>query len=588
MQTKFIHDNFELDVSDIELNWTEENTWFKDEFFLMSSFPFELEYSQVPYFQQFQHQNLAHPEVYFQGKLQKDGRIEEAILEVEEADEKLRATIRYGIEALPNWNKNISELELEVVLPDGGDMREHADTIIPLTYPEVNYNFPAIHTDFYEDAVLMADFQGTINKRYRWAGGFLKNETVEDIPINKNIVYPFPYHLYVLKAVVEDAGYILKGDILEDPDLKDAVIVPGKPLTEFEDLPESIVWNIGETDIFRREGFFYIYQAELEINHRAMFRMLGELNGRVMHAKIKLNGSVIYTFNEGMPRNIDLRFRRISEENLLEFEAFRIVGGGQTAAEFEIRVVHLLDELGNQIPILANFSNVHLADKLPDMSVGDFIKFHKRLKNYDFDIRNNNEIWMNLIQNEVQTSEIVDISEFEPLQVKRKYDQAKSFVLQYDGEYEDYEFTKVFIDQSGFKINDFKKKEDTTEININGIPLPISKRSTIVSATQISDDSTKLMLAKYSGLVDNYNESRPMDDLDCEQLYFNHWQRWINFMIHSVRFVWQVKEHPNLLMKIKRKSKLFSFNNLMFVYSLNRRRKKDVEEIDIEAYSTKI
>lgn len=585
MQTRFIHDNFELDVSDIELNWTEENTWFKDDFFLISSFPFELDYDQMPYLEKFRHHNLASPDVYFQGKLQKDGRIEDAILEIEEAGEKLRATIRYGVEALSNWEKKLSELELEVVLPNGGDMNDHANTIITQSYPDVNYNFPAVHSDFY-DTVLMEDFEGTINKRY--AGQFIKNITVDDIPKNKNIVYPFPYHLYVLKAAIEDAGYTLKGDILTDPDLKDAVIVPGKQLTEFEDLPAPVDWTIDETDIISGGWPLANYYAELEVNFRGMFRLVGTIDERVQVCTIKLNGDTIYSYEMEMPRQVDVRFRRITNQNVLIFEGIRVHGSDSVAATLNLRTVYLMDEFGNPIPMLANFSNVQLAEKLPDMTVGDFIKFHKRLKNYDFDIRENNEIWMNLIQNEVEASEVVDISDLEPPRVIRKYEQAKSFVLQYEGEYEGYDFTKVFIDHSGFAINDFRQKDDTTEININGIPLPISERSGIVSATQISDDATKLMLAKYNGLVNNNNESREMTNLDCQNLYFNHWQRWINFMIHSVRFVWQVKEHPNLLMKIKRKSKLFSFNNLMFVYSLNRRRKKDVEEIDIEAYSTKI
>src|SRR5690606_922130 len=139
MRTRFIHDDFILDVSHLALSWTEENSWFKDEFFLTSSFLFDIDYEENRYFELFQHYNLAAPEVYFQGKLEKDGKIEEAILEVEEAGEKLRLTIRYGVEALPNWTKKLSELELDVVLPEGGSMTAHAETIIPLTYPAVNY-----------------------------------------------------------------------------------------------------------------------------------------------------------------------------------------------------------------------------------------------------------------------------------------------------------------------------------------------------------------------------------------------------------------------------------------------------------------
>lgn len=586
MKTKFFHESFELDISNIDINWQEENTWFKDEFFLSSSFPFELDYSDLPFFRKYRHENLTTSEIVFEGKLQKDGRIEEAILELEEFDDKLKATIRYGVESLPNWDKKLSELELEIVLPEGGDMGAHANTIISKTYPEVNYNFPAIHSKFYADKPLFEDFEGIINKRY--AGQFIQNTTVSDIPKNKNIVYPFPYHLYVLNKAVEDAGYLLKGDILDDPDLKDAVIVPGKPISEFEDLPDPIEWEIGETDMTQGGPFINIYAAELELNHRAMFRMLGEIDERTIFLELHLNGDLLYRYTQGMPRNIDLRFRKISNENLLELVAHRVSGGSQIAASFEIRIVHLLDEFGNQIPMLANFSKVQLADKLPDMTVGDFIKFHKRLKNYDFDIRNQNEIWMNLIQNEVEESEAVDLTEMQPPRRKRKVEPAKSYVLQYEGEYDDYYFSKVFIDQNGFVFDDFQTKEDTTEININGIPLPIEEHDGFETAVQIVEDATKLMITSYGKMINNNNLAAALDNLDCKELYLNHWQRWINFIIHAVRFVFEIKAHPNNLMNIKRKSKLFAFNNLMFVFSLNRRRKRDVEDIEIEAYTTRI
>lgn len=587
MKTKFIHDDFELDVSDMELTWTEENTWFKDEFFLSSSFPFELDYSRVPFFQKFQHENLATSEVYFEGKLQKDGRIEEAILEIEEADGKLRCTIRYGDEALPNWNKPLSELELDVVLENGGNMRLHAQTVVNKTYPEVNYNFPAIHTEFYEGAAMFEDFEGVINKRHP-STGFVLNSAPPGHVYNKNIVYPFPYHLYVLKKAVEDAGYTLKGDILTDPDFMDAIIIPGKKIFEFENLPRPVEWVINSLDIVENCGnwLYRCFYAEMEVNYRGAFHLTGFLAPLTRTATIKLNGVVIFSYYAGMPISVDLRFTTTSENNLLEIDIVK--QGAGIAAVLNLKTLTLLDENGQPIPFLANFSRVHLAEKLPDMTVGDFIKFHKKAKNYDFDIRSNGEIWMNLIQNEVSDSEAVDVTEFEPPKRQRKFEQAKSFVLQYEGEFEDYDFTKIFIDQKGYLINDFQVKENTTEININAIPLPVETIDGITTAVQISDDAAKLMLVKYNGLVSGQNWTQPMPNLDCLNLYLNYWQRWINFMIHSVKFVWQIKAHPNLLINIKRKSKLFSFNNLLFVHTLNRRRKKDVEEIDIEAYSTKI
>lgn len=600
MRTRFIHDDFILDVSHLELSWQEENTWFKDEFFMVSSFPFDLNYDENPFFQTYQHLNLTKPTVYFTGKLEKDGSLDDAILEIEEASDKLRMTIRYGVEALPNWTKKLSELQLEVVLPNGGNMGQHASTLINKTYPVVNYNFPAVHSGFYEGTAMFEAFEGVLNQRVK--GQFVTNIIDGAATLNKNIVYPFPYHLYVLEAAIADAGYTLHGDILSDPDLLDAVIVPGKKLVEFEEIPDPVDWNLGQFDRIyfgdpnwagekpRGSNPIQQWYSTQEVNLRGSFRLVGQINHECQYVRIKLNGNVIFEWTPGSSLNFLLFFDTLTEINELEcfVISFGITNPQSTAVNMVLTTFHLTDENGEMIPYFANFSKVHLADKLPDMTVGDFVKFHKRLKNYDFDLRNTNEIWMNLVQNEVTDSEIVDVSMWDTKNKVRRFEPEKAFILQYEDEFDDYPFTKIMADKNGFKIDEFEKTDSTEEININGIPLPIKSDKGIETAVQLTDDAAKLMLVKYNGLKNGENWTTPMLNLDCYQLYMNYWNQWLNFMIHSVRFLWTIKSTANSLLKIKRKSKLYAFNNLMFVYSLQRKRKKNIEEIEIEAYSSKV
>ena len=592
MRTKFITNDFELDVSHLELSWTEENTWFKDEFFLISSFPFEMDYFEIPYFQFFKHKNLPIINPVFQGQLEKDGRIEDAILEVEEAGTKLRLTIRYGVEALSNWTKKISELELLVVLPEGGDMIAHANTLISKTYPETFYNFPAIHSEYYKDAAMFNSFEGIINKRV--SGDFIQNIIDGAETKNKNIVYPFPYFLFVLESAIADAGYMLHGDVLEDSDLLDAIIFSGKKIVEFDGIPKPVDYYVGQTDRISKErkGHFNWLEKwfnETEVNFRGSFQLSGEINDEVKTLQIKLNGDVIFSYNKGDGYFFNFWFSTSSETNTLVCEATSLGNGLDTfVIDGKLRTLHLLDEFGEIVPFFANFSNIQLADKLPDVTVGDLFKFLKRLKNYDLDIRNGNEIWINLVQNEVINSEIEDISDLEVKELTRKFEQSKSFVLKYEGEYDDYQFTQVYADENGFIINDFEKKENTTEITINGIPLPLIEVDGIRTAVQITDSTDKIMLVKFPGLTENENWTQPQPNLDCYQLWLNYHKNWLNFMIHSIPFNWLIRSTPNNLMRIKRKSKLFCFNNLLFVHVLNRRRKKDIEEIEIEAYSSKV
>src|SRR5690606_12757810 len=485
MRTRFIHDKFILDVSHLDLSWTEENSWFKDSFFLTSSFPFDLDYEENLYFEFFQHYNFATNETYYEGKLEKDGKIEDAILEVEEANDKLRITIRYGVEALPNWNKKLSELDLEVVLPDGGNMRAHAETLISQTYPAVNYNFPAIHSKFYQGAPMFDAFQGVINKRID--GEFISNIADGSATLNRNIVYPVPYFLYVLRSAIEDAGYTLHGDILSDPHFTKSVIVPGKKIANFEDFPEPIEWVMTTGDVQEPGDEHYdddvwpAYQqwySEQEINLRGDFQLVGIINDETSWIVFKLNGEIIYNYNvlAGDPPNFNLFFSTEGTDNLLTIFSYAYPEITTTAPILNtfINTIQTYDEEGNPIPYLADFSNVNLATALPDMTVGDLFKFPKLLKNYDLDLRNNKEIWMNLVQNEVENAELVDISEYDLKRPPRKFEQAKSFLLQCEGEYDEkYKCQKIYADKTGYKIAESAKAENTTELTINGIPLPI-------------------------------------------------------------------------------------------------------------------
>lgn len=599
MRTRLIHEEFELDLSNFELNWTEENSWFKDEFFLNSSFPFEMDYSVAPFFEKFRHDNLASVDTVLDVKLEKDGQLEDAILEIEEAGDSLRMTVRYGVEALPNWTKKLSELDLDTVLAGGGSMATHAQTILNKTWPEVNYNFPAVISKFYEDSPMMSGWQGVINKRVD--GNFVSNDIDGANTINRNIVYPLPYHLYVLTRAVEDIGCTLHGDILTDPDLIDACILSGKKIADFEGIPKPVQWIVGQEArqsteyVFIDEHYSYplvqeTWLDETELNHRGYINLQGEINDEVKAMSIKLNGQQIFGFTGGNPIHFNIWFHTTSPSNTLVMEATSLGNGitGPFVIDTMLTTLYLTDEHGEIVQFFANFSNVNLATNLPDMTIGDFIKFHKKLKNYDVDLRNGNEVWVNLVENEVLQSETVDVSEFEPISKTRKYEASKSFLLKYDFDDEEYHFKQIYATRTGFEIDEFAKSENTQEVNINGIPLPISTHGSITTAVQVTDDAAKLMLVKYPGLTNGENWSQEMTGLDTLNLYLNHWLKWLNFMIHAVKFNWIVEDHPNLLMKIKRKSKLFAFNNLLFVYSLNRRRKGDVEEVEIEAYSTKI
>lgn len=613
MRTRFTCDEFTVDISGLSISWTEENSWFQEDFFLVSSFPFDLPYDRVEFLKNLRSFNSI-PETVFQGMLEDMGRLEPAEFEIEEAGpEGMTVTIRYGLEALPNWEKKLSDIEMDVVNTDGIGMPGVAAAAIDKTYPEVNYNFPAVHSEYYYGMTDFEGWEGVLNKRVN--GSFVANYYDPGTKIvNKNILYPFPYHLYVLRKVIEDAGYTLHGDVLNDQDLKDVMILSGKNIIEFEGLPRPFDFDLELGDRINGEhpefdpGYWIGQQtrqfyAEQELNVRGRFKINGEI-WKFMHTVIiKLNGDVVFSWNHDMPRTFYFDFTTDTDSNELSIWAVIYLPTAiSPLVHTVVKTLELHDEYGESIPLVANFANPRLNEKLPDMTVGEFVKFHKRLKNYDFDLREGNEIWMNLIKNEVKEKSPVNIDEYNHRHVSRRFEQSKSFLLKYDVENEEYPFDQVYADKSGYFINDFEKAENTEEITIPGIPLPLDTITSpydpdtnpggspadITTAVQISDDATKMMLVRYDGLNDGENWAKPLDGLNPVTLYLDFWSQWLTFLVHAVYFIFSLRDLPGRLQKVTRKSKLFAYNNFMFVKSLNRQREGEIEEVEVEAASTKV
>lgn len=85
MKILFTCDEFTLDLTGKELNWTEENSWFSDDFILSSTFPFDIEYHENDYFLQFKNYNDFNLKTKFDGILQRaDGKLTPAYLEIQE------------------------------------------------------------------------------------------------------------------------------------------------------------------------------------------------------------------------------------------------------------------------------------------------------------------------------------------------------------------------------------------------------------------------------------------------------------------------------------------------------------------------
>ena len=227
MILKLILRDLELDLSNYPFTLIEENNWVSDK--VQSKYTYPVEFDLTPEqnvaLKNITDFNLVSYESLLEAEFYVMGEVHEAIFEIEKhIGMRITGQIRYGLEEFPNYDKPLSELPLEN-FELGSSIFDYAETIINQTWPAVNFNFPQVITDKIDtDTEQWEFFEGIINNYV--SGDFLINEydSGSDTQINRNIIQPLPYLLHILEKGFEDAGFILAGEILNDPEFKSATI----------------------------------------------------------------------------------------------------------------------------------------------------------------------------------------------------------------------------------------------------------------------------------------------------------------------------------------------------------------------------
>lgn len=608
---KFIHSNFEIDLSTFKITDTAENPWFTGVYFAKYSYPFNLPLSEENdiLFGFISHYNTE-PETYFEGIYIHGDKIEKAVLEIEECERELSATIRYGLDDFPNFSKKLSELPLLELQVD--DIYSHASWVINQAWPTVMYNFPQIHVDKIdtENNPIWTFFEKIINN-YR-NGAFLENtvDLVEEAVYNRNIIQPLPYLLYLIKAGVEAAGYTLHGDVLADTDLQKTLIYADVeyyqsiaqdsvqvllPATEYEELTYNDTGSGYDYPEIKTSTTHVITQpGRYRITGKAQFRYLGYPH---VNIKVKYRNSILgewdaFGFGYSVPYYwpIDFTIDTILDglPDVLTFEAS--VGYNEFDMTFDVYVnpIVLFDETGAIVPSIRNLDKVELTKAVPDMTYGDYVKMVLLMKNMSLDIKGD-EIWINYIQNEVNNLPVVDLSSFEVKYPKRKFSKGFSFLLKYqevefdEKVFDKYKFEQVFQNFKGHTTSDYTTDDKTKELIINALPLPLLLRNEVQTAHAFIEDKSKPFFITYNGLVSGKNLSLPSANLSIPYLHMMHHKEWLSYQINSQIFNWSFLAYYEDLIGLVAKSKVHAYNNIHFVKSIQKTEvSPDLFDVEIE------
>jgi len=624
---KVTHSKFELDLSQFKISDTEENSWFSDSFFTKYSFPFDIDLvDDLNVALDFIEHHNSSPELYYEVMYTHNNFISKAIFEVEQLQQKLTCTLRFGFESLPSFGKKLSELSLQkLVLPSGTTIYDHANAVVVQTWPNVNYNFPQVHTDkISTDDSQWSAFEKIINNRKD--GSFLINEVdeIEEVTYNRNIIQPLPYFLHILQRGFADDGYVLAGQILDDDLIKKATLygdVDYFSIVQFDSIflykmkedatetgsvisPGTFTVNTSfsvfsiqsNTTIVNPLVNFRKFEYNENLPNKGKYRISGTfslVNNRFIDSyfRIKYRNTVIYEFKINKKFTQDY-YDRVFRFNVHEFAVdttFETLSDGladditieiytsdtwltdKTFLDISIDMYLLNDQSGNPLSTVINKNEVDLKRAVPDMLFDDFVKGIKNWFNYDITKVVGNTIYMDRIEDNVNHNDALDFSMFEVKYPVRKYSKGNSFLLKFsDIDSKEYTYLPVFQNQSSVVSSNYKVDDKTTTIEINALPLPHTSRNGVQTAHAFENNNSKMYLVPYNGLVGGNNYSLPINEYLIPAVHKSYWEKWFDFRINSVNYIWSFKCYVEKLESLTSKSKIRAYENIHILKVINK------------------
>ena len=610
MKDKFVTENFEIDLTGIRTNFTEENPRFKDSVWTKYTLPVEINYdrnflSKVAQYSSFNNANL--PQKHngyhiFEGRTMKG-----SITLSDFRNKTAKIQIDSGFEELPNFETKLSDLQLEE--KEVSDIYDHANEICLKKYPETNYNFPKLYTDEFD---LQSEgwkyFDSFINNRVRPSGGsvkvFPRNEIQENTKgwdcINRNIIHPMPYLLHVLKVGFADAGFNLTGDILEDITLKQRLIFSGSHYFTTADQQYQKTY-VFENEYFDNVGSEARWKKDFTISAPGKYRIIGKVFTNFSggcYLYIKKNGVEIMQYGSGTTKNY-MNYDHVIEISIDEAEQnpiFSIEYSGPTfnnlfnsegvnigVAEININPMRQNTTSGDAIPFVFNFNKVNLKNSVPDMTFGELVNVIKNWRNYDLTFENGTAIMNRIVIDKSKEPE--DFREFEIEDPYRSKNDKKSFNLKFP-EVDGLNVEDIYFDENGYSLNQTKLPKDNTEIPINGFCLPITTFRAITTAKAFQENTT-LMLVYYDGLnSQGDNHAKNPDGLHGTALAESV-KDWFLNRLTNFTFKWTFTASRSKIRKFNIRSEIYAYGKKHWIKSWVKNSISDKSysiEIETETY----
>ncbi|SFU49294.1 hypothetical protein SAMN05216480_10559 [Pustulibacterium marinum] len=603
---RFSNSNYNLDLKHFSITQIEKNYWFYSNFFTKSTYPITItiddELDEAMGF--ILDHNSTEKKTYFNGLFFHDGKYEKAVMDLEDLEGR-NATVQiiFGFDELPNWDKKLSELPLDIIDLET-NLADHAGTIVNQSWPSVNYNFPLLHTDDFDtSSEEWGDFLGKINN-------YVNNQFVQNVVDlddgsikNKNILQPLPHLLYVLQVGFQNAGYNLSGDILNIQELQKAWIYSksdyysntredsDEVAVMVEDYETTFIYATGEGN-YNGASFYTTmckYFRTIEFPMNGKYKIAGNVHSRRFHSycytsfkfgedllqEIEYDHSAIVEYDlDAIDFNVDItdfenQVVLISVESRFLTSAVDYYEDGYIV-DLTVTPLEVYDNSGEIVPALLGANKIDLTKCVPDMTFGAAVTAVRNWFNLSLEIEGS-DILMNFITKQVNKSSAIDLSNFEVKAPVRKFNKGLSWELKFkDVDSYEYSFTSIFYSENGIETSGYSLTDKTTEVTIDALPLPLSFKTNTTSAYTVIDGTDRLCLVLYDGLVSDKNQSLDSSSLLVPAVFNNYWKNWLKNRINSVSYQWSFKASMMDVINLSNKSVIFAYNRFHLVNTIEK------------------
>lgn len=607
MRDKFITKDFEIDLSGVKTNFTEENPRFKDSIWTKYTLPVKINFdrnflSKVGQYSSFTNINL--PREHFGYHIFEGQMLRGKINFSDFGKTSAEIQIESGFDELPNFELPLKDLPLDVISVE--DIYDHANDIVRLSYPDTNYNFPKLYTDYFNlESEGWKYFDSFINNRIQPSGGlskkFPRNEIKENEGgwdcINRNIIQPLPYLLYVLKVGFLDAGFILKGDILSDDLLLNRVIYSSNKYYNTAD-QQYHKTNVYASEYFDNIGNTAKWLKKFVIDAPGKYRLIGSCFNDFKadcYLTIKRNNQIIFSAGSGnvgsyfsFDHVIEVGIDEALEKQSITFEYSGATFNNQFSssdgvnigvANIKINPIRQNTQSGDPIPFIFNLNEVNIPRAVPDMTFGELVTVIKNWRNYDI-VFDNGSVFMNRIVID-KTKEPEDFRKHEVEEPLRNKNDKRFFNLEFP-DIDGVDLESIFYDDSGYVFNKKSIPKNATTISINGFCLPITtfRANTTVKAIK---NINALMLVYYAGLdASGDNHAQNPVGLHGVELA-EDLKEWYLNRLTNFTFRWSFTASKSDLRKYNIRSDIYAYHKNHYIKSwVKNSLSEDLYHVEIE------